>query len=217
MSDSTSWVRYSNRYTCQYERGRQPKGSGESLSLAYARLVRSAKAVSYTHLGMTQEQLAERIWVTKAAISNYELSERNPSPETIIKIAGVFGVTTDLSLIHICPAVYLICSVIKQIFNLCTAVSLVQVEIRHCCGKACIGNIGNDAGCSIPYILSVGNSVGVFVQLAVYILVECGFVRKVLICLLYTSDTARKQIVTQTLTTERKFLSMECSLRKSRS
>lgn len=46
--------------------------------------------------GMTQEQLAERIWVTKAAISNYELSERNPSPETIIKIAGVFGVTTDL-------------------------------------------------------------------------------------------------------------------------
>ena len=31
--------------------------------------------------GMTQEQLAERIWVTKAAISNYELSERNPSPE----------------------------------------------------------------------------------------------------------------------------------------
>ena len=44
---------------------------------------------------LTQEQLAERIWVTKAAISNYELSERNPSPETIIKIAGVFGVTTD--------------------------------------------------------------------------------------------------------------------------
>ena len=80
-----------------------------------------------------------------------------------------------------CPAVYLICSVIEQIFYFRTAVSLVQVEIRHCCGKACIGNIGNDAGCSIPYILSVGNSVGIFVQLAVYILVECGFVRKVLI------------------------------------
>lgn len=45
--------------------------------------------------GMTQEQLAERIWVSKAAISNYELSERNPSPETIIKIAGFFGVSTD--------------------------------------------------------------------------------------------------------------------------
>ena len=35
-----------------------------------------------------------------------------------------------------CPAVYLICSVIEQIFYLRTAVSLVQVEIRHCCGKA---------------------------------------------------------------------------------
>ena len=54
-----------------------------------------------------------------------------------------------------CPAVYLICSVIEQVFYLRTAVSLVQVEIRHCCGKASIGNIGNDAGCSIPYILSV--------------------------------------------------------------
>ena len=38
--------------------------------------------------------------------------------------------------------------------------------------RACIGNIGNDAGCSIPYILSVGNGIGIFVQLAVYILVE---------------------------------------------
>lgn len=45
--------------------------------------------------GMTQEQLAGRIWVSKAAVSNYELSDRNPSPETIIKIAKVFGVTTD--------------------------------------------------------------------------------------------------------------------------
>ena len=28
LCDSTSRVRYSNRYTCQYERGRQPKESG---------------------------------------------------------------------------------------------------------------------------------------------------------------------------------------------
>lgn len=45
--------------------------------------------------GMTQGQLAERIWVSKAAVSNYELSERNPSPEIIIKVARVFGVSTD--------------------------------------------------------------------------------------------------------------------------
>ena len=44
LSDSTSRVRYSNGYTCHYERGRQPKGSGTSLSLAHARLVHSAKA-----------------------------------------------------------------------------------------------------------------------------------------------------------------------------
>lgn len=45
--------------------------------------------------GMTQQQLAERIWVSKAAISNYELYERNPSPEILIKLAKVFHVSTD--------------------------------------------------------------------------------------------------------------------------
>ena len=45
--------------------------------------------------GMTQQQLADRIWVTKASISYYELSERDPSPEILIKIAKVFHVTTD--------------------------------------------------------------------------------------------------------------------------
>lgn len=45
--------------------------------------------------GLTQEQLAKRIWVSKAAISNYELYERNPSPEILVKLAGVFHVSTD--------------------------------------------------------------------------------------------------------------------------
>lgn len=45
--------------------------------------------------GLTQKQLAEKIWVTKATISYYELSERNPSPEILIKIAKTFHVTTD--------------------------------------------------------------------------------------------------------------------------
>ena len=44
---------------------------------------------------LTQKQLAERIWLSKAAISNYELYERNPSPEILIKIAEVFNVSTD--------------------------------------------------------------------------------------------------------------------------
>ncbi len=45
--------------------------------------------------GLTQQQLADRIWVTKASISYYELSERDPSPEILVKIAEVFHVTTD--------------------------------------------------------------------------------------------------------------------------
>lgn len=45
--------------------------------------------------GLTQSQLAERVWVSKAAISNYELFERNPSLETLVNIAHVFHVSTD--------------------------------------------------------------------------------------------------------------------------
>ncbi len=45
--------------------------------------------------GLTQQQLAERILVSKAAISNYELYERNPSPEILIRLARVFHVSTD--------------------------------------------------------------------------------------------------------------------------
>lgn len=45
--------------------------------------------------GLTQTQLAERIHVSKAAISNYELFERNPSPDILIKLAKIFHVSTD--------------------------------------------------------------------------------------------------------------------------
>ncbi len=45
--------------------------------------------------GLSQEQLANRIHVSKAAISNYELYNRNPSPDILIKLAKIFHVTTD--------------------------------------------------------------------------------------------------------------------------
>ena len=45
--------------------------------------------------GLTQKQLAERIWVSKAAVSNYELYDRCPTPEILIKLARVFHVSTD--------------------------------------------------------------------------------------------------------------------------
>ena len=44
---------------------------------------------------MTQKQLAERIWLSKATISYYEQSVRYPSPEILVKLARVFHVSTD--------------------------------------------------------------------------------------------------------------------------
>jgi len=45
--------------------------------------------------GMTQKQLAEQIGVTKSVVSFYELRERTPSPEILIKLASVFHVSSD--------------------------------------------------------------------------------------------------------------------------
>ena len=45
--------------------------------------------------GLTQQQLADRIGVTKSVISFYELRERTPSPEVLIKLSYVFHVSTD--------------------------------------------------------------------------------------------------------------------------
>ncbi len=45
--------------------------------------------------GLTQQQLADRLWVTKATVSYYEQSVRFPSPEILVKLSGVFHVTTD--------------------------------------------------------------------------------------------------------------------------
>lgn len=45
--------------------------------------------------GMTQKQLAEKLGVTKSIVSYYELHERTPSPDMLIKISSVFHVTTD--------------------------------------------------------------------------------------------------------------------------
>ena len=44
---------------------------------------------------LTQQQLADRIGVTKSVISFYELRERAPSPEVLIKLSYIFHVSTD--------------------------------------------------------------------------------------------------------------------------
>lgn len=48
-----------------------------------------------TKSGLTQKQLADRMGITKSVISYYELQERQPSPEVIIKLANVFHVSAD--------------------------------------------------------------------------------------------------------------------------
>lgn len=45
--------------------------------------------------GMTQKQLADQIGITKSVISFYELRERTPSPDILIKLASIFHVSTD--------------------------------------------------------------------------------------------------------------------------
>ncbi len=45
--------------------------------------------------GLTQLQLAQRLGLTKSMISFYELSERAPSPDILIRLARIFHVSTD--------------------------------------------------------------------------------------------------------------------------
>lgn len=44
---------------------------------------------------LSQTQVAQRVGVSKSMISSYELSNRMPSYDVLIKLTGVFGVSTD--------------------------------------------------------------------------------------------------------------------------
>ena len=45
--------------------------------------------------GLTQAQLGNLVGVTKSVISYYELQERSPSPDVLIKLSQIFHVSTD--------------------------------------------------------------------------------------------------------------------------
>ena len=45
--------------------------------------------------GLTQQQLASSLGVTKSVVSYYELQARYPSPEVLRKLASLFHVSTD--------------------------------------------------------------------------------------------------------------------------
>lgn len=48
-----------------------------------------------TEAGMSQTDLAKRLNITKSVISYYELQERTPSPDVLIRLADIFHVSTD--------------------------------------------------------------------------------------------------------------------------
>ncbi len=45
--------------------------------------------------GLTQQQLAAQLGVTKTVVSYYELHTRTPSPEILVKLAAIFHVSSD--------------------------------------------------------------------------------------------------------------------------
>lgn len=45
--------------------------------------------------GLTQEQLAEKLFVTRQAVSKWERDESRPDLDTVVAIAELFSVTTD--------------------------------------------------------------------------------------------------------------------------
>ena len=46
-------------------------------------------------LGITQEALAERVYVTRQTVSNWENDNIQPSIEMLVRLSRIFGVTTD--------------------------------------------------------------------------------------------------------------------------
>lgn len=55
-------------------------------------------------LGLSQEELAARLGVSRQAVSKWELGTSTPEPENIIALARIFGITTDELLMGQPPA-----------------------------------------------------------------------------------------------------------------
>lgn len=49
--------------------------------------------------GMTQSELAARLYLTRQAVSKYEMGKTFPDVSTLVMLADIFGITLD-ALIH---------------------------------------------------------------------------------------------------------------------
>lgn len=45
--------------------------------------------------GLTQDELGEKLYLSKSSISKYEIGKIEPNIETIIAVADLFNITTD--------------------------------------------------------------------------------------------------------------------------
>ena len=48
-----------------------------------------------TQKGLSQEQLAERVFVTRQAVSRWEAGETTPNPETLKLLSGLYDVSIN--------------------------------------------------------------------------------------------------------------------------
>ena len=60
-------------------------------------------AVYRKRAGMSQEDLAERLHVSRQTISKWETGQSAPDPETVVQLARLFGITTDQLLTEEAP------------------------------------------------------------------------------------------------------------------
>ena len=45
--------------------------------------------------GLTQDELGEKLYLSRTSISNYEIGKNEPNIETIKAVADLFNITTD--------------------------------------------------------------------------------------------------------------------------
>lgn len=45
--------------------------------------------------GLTQDELGEKLYLSRTSISNYEIGKNEPDIKTIIAISDLFNITTD--------------------------------------------------------------------------------------------------------------------------
>ena len=67
--------------------------------------------------GLTQEQLAERLGITRATVSNYEVGRRSPHISELKRIADFFGVGVDYFGVTPTDEAFDLLSRAREVFN----------------------------------------------------------------------------------------------------